>query len=322
MNIVAVCDVRECLSKASANTHQAKAFTDYKKLLAVGGFDLVMVLTPASTHRVIVEAVANAGFHVFCEKPLAVTLEDGQAMVEACRVARVKLFYGSCYRYLPAVKKAHDLIKAGTLGDIQLMTEQVIGGSGLAGYQQLPVVHYPEGGPGGPGMGIVDHGIHLIDIFAWFTQSEIVKVRGKGQVSGGPVVSEFMAMEFANGAMGHLLYNAATFSTVLPKEGMFSGGQGWQSDCSIAQQGLWEQEPGSISVYGTAGSLRIFHYTNALFINTGDGPRQVALAGRPAFGHFATQLEDCAAAIVNDIEPNVTGEMGVEALRALLQVYR
>jgi len=321
VNIVAVCDVRACVSKAIANTYRAQAFTDYTKLLAVGGFDLVMVLTPASTHRAIVEAVASAGFHVFCEKPLAVTFEDGHAMVKACREASVKLFYGSCYRYLPAVKKAHDIIKAGTLGDIQLMTEQVIGGSGLAGYQQLPAVHYPEGGPGGPGMGIVDHGIHLIDVFSWFAQSEIIEVRGKGQISGAPATSEFMAMEFANGAMGHLLYNAATFSTVLPKEGMFSGGEGWQADCSIAQPGLWEPEPGSMSVYGTAGSLRIFHYTNALFLNTGDGPRQIALTGRPAFGHFATQLEDCAAAIADDTEPSITGEVGVEALRVLLQVY-
>ena len=73
-------------------------------------------------------------------------------------------------------------------------------------------------------MGIVDHGIHLIDIFSWVTQSDIAKVQGKGQIAAAPATSEFMAMEFANGARGHLLYNAATYSTALPNEGMFSGG--------------------------------------------------------------------------------------------------
>ena len=84
---------------------------------------------------------------------------------------------------------------------------------------------------------------------------------------------------------------------------------------------MWETEPGSISVYGTTGSLRIFHYTNALFINNGEGPHQVQLTGRPAFGHFATQLEDCAEAIFNNREPTVSGEDGVRALKALLSVY-
>lgn len=322
LKIVSVCDVRQEVAHCIADKYQAQAFTNYNDLLTAGGYDLVMVLTPAPTHRNIVEAVASAGFHVFCEKPIAVTLEDAEAMVSVCEKAHVKLFYGSCYRYLPAVKKAYELIQAGVIGDIQLMTEQVIGGQGLAGYQALSTLHYPADGPGGPGMGIVDHGIHLIDIFSWFTRSEVIHVRGKGQISGAPAASEFMAMEFANGAMGHLLYNAATYSTVLPNEGMFSGGQGWQADCSIAQSGLWEQEPGSIAVYGTTGALRIFHYTNALFINGGQGARQIQLSGRPAFGHFATQLEDCAGAIFDNRAPSVSGEDGVRALKALLRCYQ
>ena len=170
-------------------------------------------------------------------------------------------------------------------------------------------------------MGVVDHGIHLIDVFSWLTQSEITEVQGKGQVSGAPAASEFMVMTFANGAMGHLIYSAATYGTTLPNEGMFSGGQGWQADCSIAEPGLWEQEPGSISVYGSTGSLRIFHYTNALFINQGQGPHQIQLSGRPAFGHFATQLEDCADAILTNREPSISGEDGLRILEVMLKVY-
>ena len=320
VNIVAVCDVRQDVADEIAAKYQAQAYTDYYDLVKTSGIDLVMVLTPASTHREVVEVAATAGHHIFCEKPLAVTADDGEAIVAACREAGVKLFYGSCYRYLPAVKKACELIHSGAIGAVQLMSEQVIGGNGLAGYQELPPIHYPVGGPGGPGMGIVDHGIHLIDIFSWFTQSGIVGVQGQGQISGAPAASEYMAMTFENGAMGHLLYNAATFSTVLPNEGMFSGGQGWQIE-GVTESGLWEQQPGSISVYGTQGSLRIFHYTNALFINTGDGPRQVTLSDRPAFGHFATQLEDCIDAIVRDRPPSISGEDGLRLLKTMLSLY-
>ena len=116
LRIVSVCDVRLEVAHYVAEKYQAQAFTDYSDLLTAGGYDLVLVLTPASTHRDIVKAVASAGFHVFCEKPIAVTLEDAEVMVAACQQAQVKLFYGSCYRYLPAVKKAYELIQSGAIG--------------------------------------------------------------------------------------------------------------------------------------------------------------------------------------------------------------
>jgi len=321
LELVTVCDVRPQVAADIGRQYKALAYSDYNELLRAGGIDLVMVLTPASTHREIVEASAAAGLQVFCEKPIAVSMADAEAMVAACAAANVRLFYGSSYRYLPAVIKARELIQSGTIGEVQLLTEQMTGGHGLAGYQELAPIHYPLGGPGGPGMGMVDHGVHLIDIFPWITGSEIVSASGQGHVSGEPASTEYMVMQLANGAVGHLIYNAATYSTGLPNEGMFSGGQGWLSDATVADAGGWEEEPGSISVYGSQGSLRIFHYTNALFLNTGEGPQQVALTGRAAFGHFATQLEDVAAVLAADGRPNIAGEDGVKALAALLEIY-
>ena len=321
VHITAVCDVQLEQAQAVATHYKAKPYNDYRDLIADGGFDLLLVLTPASTHRAIVEAAAAAGLHVFCEKPIAVTMDDAKAMVLACKKASVKFFYGSSYRYLPGIKKAKQLIDTGIIGNVQLLTEQLIGGNGLEQYRELSPIHYPAGGPGGPGMGLVDHGVHLIDIFSWFTGSDIISVQGKGLVSGEPPSSEFMIMHFANGAMGHLLYNAATFSTALPNEGMFSGGQGWLADSTITQTGLWENQPGFISVYGDSGSLRIFHYTNALFLNTGNGPQTIPLQGRPAFGHFATQLEDCLVSITENREPSVSGNEGIRALEILLKIY-
>ena len=321
VELVSVCDVREDVARTVAQESAARSYTDYRRLLEDGGLDLVMVLTPASTHRTIVESVAEARINVFCEKPLAVTLTDGEAIVAACSKAGVKLFYGSCYRFLPAVRKAHELIRSGAIGAVTLMSEQVIGGNGIAGYRELGPIHYPPGGPGGGGMGLVDHGIHLIDVFSWFIGSAPDKVLGKGQIAGQPPETEFMIMSFPGGATGHLLYNAATYGAGLPNEGIFNGGQGWLTDGSIAQAGRWENEPGAISVYGTTGTLRIFHYANALFINRSEGLQQIALDGRPAFGHFATQLEACIEAIQQDGVPQVTGVDGLRAMKALLGVY-
>lgn len=322
VNIVAVCDVRKDVAERVASEWKAKAYTDYHRMFSEERIDLAMVLTPASTHLEVVRASASAGAHVFCEKPIAVTVQDAKEIVKVCEDAKVKLFYGSCYRYLPAVRTAYDLVRQGAIGKIQLMTEQVMGGRGLEACEQMPFVHYPEGGPGGPAWGIMDHGVHLVDIFTWFADSEIVQVIGQGNVSGAKPGNEFLTMTFANGAMGHLLYNAATYTTVLPSEGMFSGGQGYRDNGSISEPGSWEKTPGSISIYGTAGSLRIFHYTNALYLNSGDGPRKITLSGRAPFGHFATQLEACLNAIANDLAPPIDGHVGRSVLETMLKIYQ
>jgi len=322
VHIASVCDVDARAASQWGNMLGAAHFTDYRALLSHGDVDLILVLTPASTHRPIVEAAAAAGFPILCEKPLAVTVEDGEAIVAACARHGVTLYYGSIYRHLPAVRTAKALIEQGAIGEIQLMTEQMIGGNGADRYVQLNPAHYPHGGPGGVGMGLVDHGVHLIDIFSWFMGAVPIEVTGSGQISGAPLQSEHLVMRFEGGAMGHLVYNAGTYSTVLPNEGMFAGGMSWLTDGTLAPPGSWLGEPASISIYGTTGSLRIFHFANALFLNQGNGMRQIPLEGRPCPDHFATQLEDCIAALRANRPPAIDGADGVRALRVLAAAYR
>ena len=145
-------------------------------------------------------------------------------MVARCKAAGVRLCYGSCCRYLPAVRAANALIDQDRIGRIQLKSETMIGGRGHGGYRQLSSAHYPLGGPGGSGMSLIDHGIHLTDVFAWFTGEQSISAVGKAQISGAPAESEYLLLTYPSGAIGHLLYNNATFSAALPNEGMFTGG--------------------------------------------------------------------------------------------------
>src|SRR5262249_36280405 len=149
-------------------------------LLARGRPDIACILTPASTHRALTERCARAGSHILCEKPMAVTLDDALAMKSACEKNHVQFFYGSSYRYLPAVQKAKSLIAQGVIGTVRLIVEQVIGGEGPAAHHPLSAAHYPQGGPGGGGYGLVDHGIHMLDIFPWLCGSPVVSVFGQG----------------------------------------------------------------------------------------------------------------------------------------------
>jgi predicted dehydrogenase len=259
---------------------------------------------------------------VLCEKPLAGTVAAAKRMIAACAEAKVTLFYGATYRFLPAMARARALIQEGAIGDVLLMREQEVGGTGPEGRHIMGFAHYPKGTPGGSGFGLVDHGIHLIDAFGWFTGSPVETVFGRGNISGDPASSEYLLMNFRNGALGHLLYEDGTFSTSLPGEGLFSWGSAWTITGAYVPPGTWQASPGSIHVHGNRGALRIFHYANQLFLTDKDGTRQIALEGRHAPGHFTAQMEACAASVLDGAPVPVPGEAGLAALEVLMAAYR
>ena len=76
---------------ALAAEYGVPALADTAAVLARDDVDAVLICTPHSTHRALTEAAAAAGKHVYIEKPMAVTLADCDAMIAACRDARVLL---------------------------------------------------------------------------------------------------------------------------------------------------------------------------------------------------------------------------------------
>ena len=86
--VVAICDNYEpFLRRAKESAPQADTFTDYHQLLAKKEVQGVIVATPTFAHREIVEAALAAGKHVYCEAPLASSIEDAQAIAKAAQAA-------------------------------------------------------------------------------------------------------------------------------------------------------------------------------------------------------------------------------------------
>lgn len=304
-----------------AGRFKFRGYTDLASMLREQKPDVACVLTPVNLHRQIVEDCAAAGVNVLCEKPIAIALDDAERMVSACAHHGVKLCYGSSYRHLPAVVKARELIASGALGDILLMSESAVGGQGSANHASIGNEHYPQGGPGGSGMGLVDHGIHLIDIFPWLADSEIISVMGRGNISACAPVTEYAHMNLANGAAIQLLYNDSTYGSELPAEGIMSHGAAWNVD-GYAQANTWHKHPGSLHIYGSRGTLRVFHYGNQVYLRDSSGFRAIPVTIKAPPAQFALQMESFARAIKADKAPAVTGEDGVRALRVLLAIYR
>jgi len=298
------------------------AYTDYQEMLRRERLDIACVLTPARAHREVTEKAAELGVHVLCEKPLAVTLADAEAMIKACQKMKVKLCYGASYRYLPACRKVKEIIDSGLLGKLSVLMECYVGGRGTRHWEDLGPGHYPEGGPGGGGMGLMDHGIHLVDLFLWYSDKEVEYVVGRGNYSGQSPKTEFLTMIFTNGTIGHLMYNEATFFSDMPGEGVFSWGKSWDIHGKLQPGGLWDPHPGTIRIHGEKGAIRIFPYANKLFLFTEGQIEEIEVGGPPMPSNFAFQMESFVKRIVQDEEPEVTGRDGWKALEVLLAGYQ
>jgi predicted dehydrogenase len=92
--------------------------TDYHELLARPEVDVVDVCVPNHKHEEIITATAKAGKHIYCEKPLALNVAEGQRMVKAAEQAGVKTQLTFNFRFFPAIRRARQLIEAGFVGRV------------------------------------------------------------------------------------------------------------------------------------------------------------------------------------------------------------
>jgi predicted dehydrogenase len=322
VKVIAAVDPRAERLQRICREHGLQGFASAQELFAELTPDVACILTPTQTHRALVEISARARAHILCEKPMAVTLEDAVAMQEVCAKAGVSFFYGSSYRYLPAIQEAKALIAGGAIGEIRLIVEEMIGGQGAEAYRALSSAHYPQGGPGGGGYGLVDHGIHMLDVFPWLCASPISRVLGRGDRTGLTPEPEFTVMQMSNGVTGLLVYYGSTRPALAPGSGVFSDAREWVDGRGwVGEAGQWDPAPGNIRVYGTQGSLNILHYANKLFLNRAGEPEERRLPAGTAPYHFAAQMQAFCASLDRGGPAPTSASDGIRALRALLAVY-
>jgi predicted dehydrogenase len=96
--------------------------TDYRTVVGDAGIDAVVIATPVSTHYDLAAEALEAGKHVFCEKPLTQSVEEGVKLVDLADEKGRVLMVGHTFVYTAAVNKIKDLINSGELGDIYYMS--------------------------------------------------------------------------------------------------------------------------------------------------------------------------------------------------------
>jgi predicted dehydrogenase len=287
IRLAAIADANEPLARDAARRYGfEKAVTSWEAVAEDPGIDAVSVVVGNALHRPIAEALIAAGKHVLCEKPLAGSIADARAMVEAERVADVVTAVGYTFRRSPAIAAIREHVRNGELGELSLFS-----GRYWCDYACDP------GGPlswrftGGPGSGALgDIGAHVIDA-GQFVCGPIVSV------SGGVLATQIAKRPLPLGAVvGH---GAAPVSTEVGEvenedTAMFSArfASGLGASFSVSRTAFGMPNGLGFDVFGLAGRASFDQHRPAEFVYDDPqadvrtrGPRQVIVG--PLMPYFA-----------------------------------
>ena len=197
--VVAVADIRLDAAQTLARTlNIPQATADYREVLATPEVDAVLVCSSTDTHSEIIEAAANAGKHIFAEKPIDLDLaviDRGRAAVKG---AGVKFFVGFNRRFDPTYARVREAIQSGELGDVHLLHV-------ISRDPSPPPIEYVKVSGGI----FVDMMIHDFDMARFLVGSEVEEVYTRAAVRIDPRIGEagdvdtaLVMLTFANGAIG------------------------------------------------------------------------------------------------------------------------
>ncbi|GLZ11683.1 dehydrogenase [Actinomadura sp. NBRC 104425] len=174
VRLVAIADANETLGADAARRYgYERAETDWEAIAAAPDIDAVSVVVANTLHREIVEGLLAAGKHVLCEKPLAPTVEDARAMVQAAEKADRVAAVGFSFRRSPAVGAIRERVASGELGRPLHFNGHYWCDYGCSA--DAPMSWRYKGGPGSGAL--ADIGSHLIDM-AEFLCGPVESVHG------------------------------------------------------------------------------------------------------------------------------------------------
>lgn len=294
--LVAVCDVEPLTVERVSQEMGVPGYTDIRQMLAIEqDIQAVCVCTSDQAHREPCVAAAQAGKHIFVEKPLAVSVEDGETIVRTAHAAGVKLMVGHILRFDPRYTGAQQAVAEGRIGEPihAFVRRNNILASGRRLQGRTSVLYFL--------------GIHDIDFLLWclgsLPRTVYAAASRKLLADLGVDDSIFVLMRFEGGVIACL-----EASWALP---------------NAAQSSL----DARVEIVGTRGAVYVDIYGQGLTVvdenrldcpDTMYGPvvhGQVSGAVKEEIAHFVS-------CVLEDREPLITGEMGLDAVRVVSAAHR
>lgn len=295
-------DMNPQRTKELAEQYHAKAYESAKALIADPAIDAISVCTANHTHAQLTIDALNAGKHVLCEKPMATTLTECEAMVEAAKKNGKFLMIGHNQRLAGAHKTAKRLLIQGEIGKI-ITARTTFGHSGPETWSVDPGQNVWFFDKEKAVMGsMADLGIHKTDLIQYLCGSYVTAVTArlstlnKKYSDGSPIGVDDNAVciyEMANGIVATMTsswsyYGAEDNSTVLyGTEGIMK---------------IYDDPNHSIAIYKKNGEK---YYYDVEAIQTNDNQTKSGI------------IDLWASCLVNDQAPEISGEEALYAMRAV-----
>lgn len=300
--LVAVCDIVEEKASKIGGQFSVPFFTDMHEMMQEVDIDVVVILTESGKHAEHAVALASYGKHIIVEKPMALTLDDADAMIKACDDSGVKLFVVKQNRFNVPVVKAHQALKAGRFGKLVLGTVRVRWCRPQSYYDQA---HWR-------GTWALDGGVlsnqasHHVDLLEWM-MGDVESVFAMGNTALAKIEAEDTAvvtLRFKNGALGVIEATTATRPNDL------------EGSLSILGEG------GTVEIGGFAvNKMKVWSFVGS---ETGDEEVMDRYSVNPpsvyGFGHQAyyDHVLDC---ILNNKQQLVDGLVGRKSLELISAIY-
>lgn len=269
------------------------SYETFDRIMGNPAVDIVYVITPNSLHRTFTERAARAGKHVMCEKPMATSVTDGEAMIAACKAAGRKLMIGYRSRFQAHNIEAISLARSGALGPLRTVVADH--GFTIGSPEQWRLKRALSGGGS-----LMDIGIYSLNAARYLTGEEPVAVNAIESTDRSDVrfreVEDIINFQllFPSGATA----NCVSAYSANSNRYRVSGSKGWI-----------EIDPATS--YG-GQSMRAQ-------LNGQTGPRDPAPTRKD---QFAGQLDHLSECILTGAEPLVGGDEGVKDLKVIEAIYR
>tara|TARA_B100001059_G_C17835823_1_gene588053 strand:- start:4537 stop:5598 length:1062 start_codon:yes stop_codon:yes gene_type:complete len=237
--LAAVCDLVESKAKKIADQFAVSHYTDMHEMLQSEECDVVVVLTESGNHSKNVVELARYGKHIVVEKPMALTLDDADAMIKACDLSGAKLFVVKQNRFNLPVVKLREALEQGRFGKLVLGTVRVRWCRPQSYYDQASW----RGTWAMDGGVLTNQASHHIDLLEWM-MGDVESVFAKSTKALAKIEAEDTAvvtLKFRNGALG--LIEATTATRPKDLEGSISilgeGGAVEVSGFAVNKMNLW-----------------------------------------------------------------------------------
>ena len=291
VELVGVADEDSTRGRAFAERFDIRSFDSAEALLAEG-LDGVIICSANRHHRPLTELAARHTRHILCEKPIATTLGDAEAMIDACARTGAKLQIAFPVRFALPVLHLRALLQSGTLGTIYSLK--------TTNHGQMPGGWFVDRELAGGGA-VIDHTVHVIDLLRWFFNAEISEVYaeiGVGLLHDGLDIDDAGLLSFtlSNGIYG-------TLDTSWSRPSAFPA---------------WGDV--TIEVVAERGWARLdaFKQHLAVYSNRASKAQWVGWGGNMDLG----LMRDFVAMIADGRAPSITGQDGVRALQVALAAYQ